>query len=92
MIVGSIVDNLLTKGNYGNYTPMTVERPTGQLGDYCDHYNYFALEGFEDPHQSAYEATGIKNMKPETAVKNFREKGGLAYVDMMRNAGDKHNS
>jgi hypothetical protein len=89
MIVGSIVDNLFSTGGYGEYLMMTAEKPSGQLGEYCDHYNHFSMEGHEDPHQAAYEATGVKQKKPETMVKDFMEKGGLAYVDMMRNAGNK---
>lgn len=90
MVLGSIVDNLLTMGSYGDeYMLASSPRPAGQLGDYTEHYYRFSMNGSENPHADAYIASGIKNMKAETAVKNFMEKGGLPYVDMLRNAGNR---
>ena len=61
MLLGSIVDNLLTQGNYGEeYTICPYEKPTGQMGQFCDQVIAMTLAGeaveLVDTYQEAYNA------------------------------------
>lgn len=84
MNLGSIVDMMLTGQDYSKkFVPLTVEKPTGQLGQFCD----FILEGMSS--EQAFAAVNSKKYKFETMFKDYNEKGGVSYVAQMLKAEDK---
>jgi hypothetical protein len=91
MLLGSLVDNLLTKGEYGDeYYLATVEKPSGQLGKYCDLFYSSMKNGYdeEQSHSYAYQYSGIKRPKAEGMIENFN-KSGIEYVNMLKESEGK---
>lgn len=90
MTLGSIVDNLLTLGSYGDeYLVSTETRPTGQMGDFCDYVLEENIKGNQNAILSAYERVGFKRDKVETVVKRLNSEHIKYYRFLEKSVGKK---
>lgn len=81
MMLGSIVDNLLTQGSYGDqYSVSSAEKPSGQMGEFCD----YIIDGYTE--EGAFEAVGSKRLKLDTMVVKHHSEGGADYCRMVLDA------
>ena len=84
MVLGSIVDDLLTIGKMrSNYIPEAIEKPSGQLGEFCD----YLISGSTE--QEAYDLVGFKRDKLITVLDKFNSSGAIAYVHQGKEALEK---
>jgi hypothetical protein len=83
MILGSLVDNLLTRGEYGEqYVVQKTQKPSGQMGDYCE----YLLNGMSE--EDAYNTVGFKRDNLDKVKQKFAEGDGMKYVkEVIDNAG-----
>jgi hypothetical protein len=90
MTLGSIVDNLLTKGSYGEeYTISQVDKPSGQMGEFCDALWEEKLADNPVAMEVAYDVVGFKRDKLETVMKKYMEGDGVKYLAQLSRAQGK---
>jgi hypothetical protein len=90
MILGSIVDNMLTKGVYGDeFVVATVDKPAGQMGDFCDYYLEEMLADNPDAAVVAYTRVGFKRDSLEKVMQKFEEGIAKEYYRQLLKAQGK---
>lgn len=90
MNIGSAVDCLLTQPDdfYTLFTVATVDRPTGQMGDYVDVLFKLASEDVENAETDAYNIVGFKRDSLDKVKERFIVEG-KAYYDFLVSSKDK---
>ena len=88
-LIGDGVDFLLTQNEdvfYENFSIATVERPSGQMGDYV--WELYSNRNTENPEKAAYDKVGFKRDSIEKVQERF-EKEGLAYYNQLLESENK---
>jgi hypothetical protein len=84
MTLGSLVDNLITRGEFGDeYKVAQYEKPTGQMGTFCDGI----IAGLSE--QEAYNAVGFKRDKLLAVMDKFNSGDGANYCKEVMDNADK---
>lgn len=90
MNIGSAVDCLLTQPDdfYTLFTVATVDRPTGQMGDYVDMLFKLTSQGVENAEEDAYSIVGFKRDSIDKVKERFLTEG-KSYYDFLVSSKDK---
>jgi hypothetical protein len=86
--IGDGVDILLTQNEdafFDNFHIASVERPTGQMGDYV--WNLFVYRNNEDVEELAYQEAGFKRDTLEKVKERFKAEGAAYFNDLLAGEG-----
>jgi hypothetical protein len=86
--IGDGVDILLTQNEdafFDNFHIASVERPTGQMGDYV--WNLFVYRNNEDAEELAYQEAGFKRDTLEKVKERFKTEGATYFNDLLAGEG-----
>ena len=89
-LIGDGVDLILTQGKdffYENILVASVERPTGQMGDYV--WELYINRDKENPEQLAYDKVGFKRDTIEKVQARFELEGRAYYEQLLESESKK---